>query len=120
MSHGFALPASAVRSAPPLFRPHDHEHLPLAFGDQLVVLVIGAVVELDDAGAWPRLRFAFGQNFGGAMHGIAFEQRMRKLHLRHAEIGDGGADRHVGDLNAVHIPKTRYGLEPLCAAYLQT
>ena len=31
-------------------RPHPHEGLAAAFGDQLAVLLVGAVVELDDAG----------------------------------------------------------------------
>ncbi len=82
--------------------PHTNEGLAAAFGDQLVVLVEGAVMEFDDAGAGPRLRFALADDFGGAMHGVALEQRMRKFDVGHAEIGDRGADRHVGDLNADH------------------
>ena len=38
----------------------------------------------------------------GAMHGVALEQRVGEFHVGHAEIGDGGADRHVGDLDADH------------------
>ena len=32
-------------------RPHAHEGLAAAFGDQLAVLIVGAVMEFDDAGA---------------------------------------------------------------------
>jgi len=31
--------------------PHAHERIALALGDELVVLIVGAVVEFDDAGA---------------------------------------------------------------------
>src|SRR5690348_7196150 len=86
-------------------RPHAHKGLAAAFGDQLVVLVIGAVVEFDDAGAGTRFRFALADHLGGAMHGIALEQRVRKFDVGHAEIGDGGADRHVRDLDADHQPE---------------
>src|SRR5690349_9392966 len=86
-------------------RPHAHERLAAAFGDQLVVLVVGAVVEFDDAGARPRFRLALGDHLGGAMDGVALEQRMGKLHVGHAEIGDGGTDRHVGHLDADHQPE---------------
>src|SRR5262245_5573346 len=86
-------------------RPHPHERLAVTFGDELVVLVIGAVQELDDSGARPRIRFALADNLGGDVHGIAFEQRMREFHIGHAEIGDGGAHRHVGDLDADHQPE---------------
>src|SRR5262245_36317780 len=41
----------------PLARPLHDEGLPAALGHQLVVLVVGAVMEFDDAGARPRLRF---------------------------------------------------------------
>src|SRR5262249_47702835 len=83
-------------------RPHAHEDLAAAFGHQLVVLVVGAVVELDDAGARTRVRFALADDFGGAMDGIAFEQRVGELHLCHAEIGDGGADGEVVDHDPDH------------------
>ena len=35
-------------------RPHAHKRLAPALGDQLVVLVVGAVMKLDDAGSGPR------------------------------------------------------------------
>ena len=73
-----------------------------ALGDQLVVLVVGAVVELDDAGARPRLQLALADHLGRAMHGVALEQRVGEFHVGHAEVGDGGADCHVGHLDADH------------------
>ncbi len=36
------------------------------------------------------------------MNGVALEQRVGEFHVGHAEIGDGGANRHVGDLDADH------------------
>jgi len=54
-------------------RPHAHEGLAAALGDELVVLVIGAVMKLNDAGAGPRFRFALADHLGRAMHGVAFE-----------------------------------------------
>src|SRR5712691_7151866 len=82
--------------------PHPHENLPPAFGDQLVVLIVGAVEKLDDAGARSRARLALAQDLAGAMYGVALEQRMREFHLGHAEIGDGSADREVVDHDADH------------------
>src|SRR4029077_17385882 len=74
------------------FGPHQDERLAAAFGDQLVVLIIGAVVKLDDAGAGTRFRFALADDLGRAMHGIVLEQRVGEFDLGHAEIGDGRAD----------------------------
>jgi hypothetical protein len=54
-------------------RPHEHKSLAAAFGDQLVVLVVGAMMKLDDAGAGPRLRFALADDLGRRVHGIALE-----------------------------------------------
>src|SRR5690242_3328360 len=68
-------------SAAASLRPHAHKSLAAAFGDQLVVLVVGAVVEFDDAGARPRFRFALAEDLGGRVHGVALEQRVRELHL---------------------------------------
>src|SRR5262245_19121335 len=82
--------------------PHPHEDLAVAFGHELVVLIVGAVQELDDSGARPRLRFALADDLGGDVDGIALEQRVREFHIGHAEIGDSGAHRHVGDLDADH------------------
>src|ERR1700724_3421275 len=91
-----------VRHARRLPRPHAHEDLAAAFRHQLVVLIVGAVVELEDAGARSRVRFALADDLGGAMDGVAFEQRVGKLHLGHAEIGDSGADREVVDHDPDH------------------
>src|ERR1700724_1653060 len=66
-ANGISLPGVKMR-APAV--------LPAAFGDQFVVLIIGAVMKLDDAGAGTGFRFAFADDFGGAVHGVAFEQRM--------------------------------------------
>jgi hypothetical protein len=38
----------------PSLWPHDHEHRSAAFGDELVALVVHAVMKLDDAGAGSR------------------------------------------------------------------
>ncbi len=48
---------------------------------------------------------AFAHDLRRAMHGVAFEQRIGEFHVGHAEIGDGGADRHVGNLDADHQPE---------------
>src|SRR5580704_3007758 len=71
------------------FWPHQDERLAAAFGDQLVVLIIGAVMKLDDAGAGTRFRFALADDLGGAMHGVVLEQRVGEFDIGHAEIGDG-------------------------------
>src|SRR5262245_4684992 len=96
---------------------HAHERLAAAFGNELAVLVKGAMVEVQDAGARPRFRLALVEDLGRAMHGVALEQRMRELHLLHAEIGDGGADCEVGDGNSDHQPereqRIHQGLSPL-------
>src|SRR3954469_10246253 len=54
-------------------RTHAYEGLAATFGHQLVVLIVGAVVELDDPGARPRFRFALADGFGRAMDGVALE-----------------------------------------------
>src|SRR5665213_2685618 len=88
-------------------RPHIDEGVAVAFGHQRAVLFEGLVMEFDDAGAGARFRRALAHNQRRAVHGIALEQRIGKFHVGHAEIGDGGADRHVGDLNADHQPERK-------------
>src|SRR5271170_7552951 len=83
-------------------RPHANEDLAAAFGDDLVVLVVGPMMKLDDAGARPRFRLAFADHLCAAMDGVALEQRVGKFDVGHAQIGDGGPDRRVGDLDAGH------------------
>src|ERR687888_2634310 len=51
-------------------RPHAHEDLAATFGHELVVLIVGAVVELDDAGARPRRRLALADHLAGAVDGV--------------------------------------------------
>src|SRR6202521_4171034 len=58
-------------------RPHADEGAAVAFGHQLVVLVVAAVKEFDDAGARPRLRGAFADDLGGRVEGVALEHGMR-------------------------------------------
>src|ERR1700686_258510 len=99
---GFIATASFFTLAASGLGPHQDERLAAAFGDQLVVLIVGAVMKLDDAGAGARFRFALADDLGGAMHGIVLEQRVGEFDLGHAEIGDGRADRHVGNLDADH------------------
>src|ERR1700728_4831124 len=86
-------------------RPHAHEGLAAALRDQLVVLVVGAVMKLDDAGAGPRLRFALTDDFGSRVHGVAFEKRMGEFHLGHPEIRDRGAHGKGADRHADHQAK---------------
>ena len=46
------IPIGLVKSGSPVsLRPHAHEGLAAAFGDELVVLVVGAVMKFDDTGA---------------------------------------------------------------------
>ena len=59
-------------------------------------------MELDDAGARPRGRFALADDLGGDVHGVTLEQGVREFHLGHAEIGDGCADGEVVDHDADH------------------
>src|SRR5215470_11641117 len=94
------LPGQKATSASA--RPHAHEYLAATFRHELIVLVVGAVMELDDAGPRTRRRFALADDFGGDMHGIDLEKRVRKFHLGHAEIGDGRADSEVVDHDADH------------------
>jgi hypothetical protein len=77
------------------FRPHAHEGLTAAFGHKHGVLIEGAVMEFDDAGAWTRLRLALREDFRRSVHGIAFEQRGRELDLRHSEIGNRGSNAEI-------------------------
>src|ERR1700676_2359118 len=72
----FIATASFFTSAASSFGPHQDERLAAAFGDQLVVLIVGAVVKLDDAGAGARCRFALADDLGAPMHGIVLEQRV--------------------------------------------
>src|SRR6185437_2220732 len=85
-----------------LFRPLDDEHVAVALGDELAVLLEALMMEFDDAGVRARLRFALGDDGRLATHGVAFEQRVGEAHVRHAEIGNGRSDGHVGDLDADH------------------
>src|SRR5579864_5504407 len=101
----FMAPLVRVTSAASRFGPHQDERLAAAFGDQLVVLIVGAVVKLDDAGAGAGFGFALADDLGRAMHGVVLEQRVGEFDLGHAEIGDRRADRHVGDLDADHQPE---------------
>src|ERR1019366_3577643 len=87
------------------FGPHGDEGLAVAFGHQRTVLLEGLVMEFDDAGARARFRRPLAHDLRAAVDGIALEQRIGKFHVGHAEIGDGGADRHVGNLDADHQPK---------------
>src|SRR5258708_2327326 len=75
-----------VTCAASRFGPHQNERLAAAFGDQLVVLVVGAVMEFDNAGAGTRFRFALGDDLGGAMHGVVLEQRGGGFDLGHREV----------------------------------
>src|SRR6266702_2201391 len=98
---------SSERIRSQLFRPHPHEGLAAAFGDELVVLVIGAVMKFDDAGAGARFGFALADDLSRAMHRIALEQWMREFDVGHAEIRNRGADGHVRDLDANHQPERK-------------
>jgi hypothetical protein len=86
-------------------RPHAHEGLPSTLRDELVVLIIGTMVELDDAGAGPRLRFPLAHDLSAAMHRVVLEERMREFHFGHSKIGDGRPDGKVGDRDADHQPE---------------
>ena len=59
-------------------------------------------MKIDDAGARARFRFPFADDLRRAVNGVAFEQWVREFDVGHAEIGDGGAHRHVRHLNADH------------------
>src|SRR5215467_5635724 len=73
-----ARPSGASPRA--LFGSHAHERLAAALGDELAVLIVGAMVKLHDAGARPRLRLALVQDLGRAMDGVALEQRVGEFH----------------------------------------
>ena len=62
-------------------------------------------MEFDEAGGGARDAFALGEYGGDDMHRIAMEERRGKLHIRHAEIGDGGAEGRVIDRDADHQPE---------------
>ena len=61
-------------------------------------------------GIGARMRQALAQNFGRDMHSVALEQRRRKSHLRHSEIGDGGAERQIVDGNPDHQAEREEGI----------
>src|SRR5450830_1638400 len=86
-------------------RPHDDEGLAVAFGHQRAVLLEGLVMKFNDAGAGARFRRALAHDLRAAVDGVALEQRIGKFHVGHAEIGNRGADRHVGNLDANHQPE---------------
>ena len=79
-----------------------HHRLPRAFGDEIAMLVVGAVLEFDDAAIRLRFRFAHRDDRGLDADGVAMEDRVRKHRLLHAEIGDRRADGDVVDRNADH------------------
>src|ERR1035437_182261 len=83
-------------------RPHDDEGVAVAFGHQRAVLLERLVMEFDDTGARARLRRPLAHDHRRAIDGVALEQRIGEFYVGHAEIGDRGADRHVGDLDAAH------------------
>ena len=68
-----------------------HEGLADALGHQNAVLVIGPVVKFHDAGVGSGFAFPLCLHFSGDIDGVALEKRGWKFYLRHAEVGDGGA-----------------------------
>src|SRR3954452_10411734 len=70
--------------------------------NHLAALVGRGVLELDDTLGGPRLADALGQDFGVRLQRVAMKYRLWKLHIAHAEIADGGAQRRVIDAHADH------------------
>jgi hypothetical protein len=95
-----------MRSGNPLF----HQGLAAALRDKLVFLLIGAVEKFDNAGIGARFRYTLAQNCGRNMQSVAFEQRCRKFHLGHAEIGDRGAECEIVDGNPDHQSEGEEGI----------
>src|SRR6185503_17503154 len=94
-----------------------HEGLPVAFRDKGAVLLESLVVEFDDPRAGPRLRLALAHHLRRAVDGIAFKERIGKLHIGHAEIGDRGTDSHIRDLDTDHETKREQGIHERLAPF---
>src|SRR5262245_11574429 len=72
----------------------DH-HLPAAFRHELVALIVGAMLHLDDADARARPALALADDLGRHMDGVAVEHRAGELHLGHPEICHRRTERGV-------------------------
>src|SRR5580704_7560477 len=83
-------------------RPHPHESRTATLCDEFVVLVVGAVMKLDDSRTGPRFRFALAEDLGGCMQRVALEYGMGKFHVAHPEIGDRRADGEITHRHADH------------------
>ena len=104
-------------AGPFLFRPHPHEGLAVTFRDKGAVLLEGLVVEFDDPGAGARLRLSLAHHLRRAVDGVAFKERIGKLHIGHAEIGDRSTDRHIRDLDADHETEGEQGIHERLAPF---
>src|ERR1700722_17736034 len=87
-----------------------HEGGAAALGDQRPVLLERAVPEFDQPCLGARLGGAHGHHLCLDPNRIAFEQRRREDDIRHAEIGNGRADRSVVHGNADHQPEREQGI----------
>src|SRR5690349_9772021 len=104
--------------APPAelpFRALAHQGLALALGDDLAALVGGSVAEFDDAGVRPRLALTAAQHRGADLERVAVEYRLGELHVGHAEVCDGGADRGVVHRDADHQPQGEQAVDDALA-----
>ena len=73
-------------------------------GHQIAVLIVGAMMEVDDTGIGPRAAIALADHLRLHANGVAVKYRLAELNVRHAEVGDRGAERRVGDGDADHQP----------------
>src|SRR5580700_3014251 len=87
-----------------------HERRAAALGDQRPVLLERTMPEFDQPCLGARLGGARGHHLRLDPNRVAFEQGGRKRNIRHAEIGDGRADRGVVDGNADHQPEREQGI----------
>src|SRR5580700_11431117 len=87
-----------------------HERRAAALGDQCPVLLERTMPEFDQPRLGARLGAAHGHYLGLDPDRVALKQGRRKRNIRHAEIGDGRADRGVVDGNADHQPEREQGI----------
>ena len=78
---------SRLRGDPHARRPPVHQARAPAAADELVALVVGAVLEHHDPGVGPRRRLPRRHDLGLHPHGVAVEHRRRERRRRRARAG---------------------------------
>src|SRR5271169_2336958 len=85
-----------------LCRPAFHQAGPAADCDGFATLIDALMLELDDAGVLARLAAALGSHNRANAQRVAMKYRLRKSHIGHTEIGDGGSEGRFANTDADH------------------